>query len=182
MKESPYERELVNLAEKRLAEYEEMYIPLEYQQMRDVERFRSQTFKQGMMDKSVNTARMQTPGTVLAGPGMNPGSGNFMLSSQQAQQKAGGAASMGAMAGLQGAEDLYVAGGMDLAAAGRGQTGTSMNMTSTIAQQQAGVLAAQKAAQQSVKDAQWGAAGSVAGAAYAKYDSMKKPKVDNNKI
>ncbi|MCG7915917.1 MAG: hypothetical protein JAY71_18785 [Candidatus Thiodiazotropha weberae] len=169
VEESPYERALVDMAEKRLGEYQEMYVPLEYQQMADVDRYRSNTFKQGSKDKAVNTARMQTPGTVVAGSGMDPGSGNFMVGSIGAEQQAGSAGAMGAMAGLQSAEDLYAGGTLDLAAVGRGQTGTTMNLSQSMAQQQAGVLAAQKAAQQQADSAMLGAVGSVAGAAAGAY-------------
>lgn len=57
-----------------------------------------------------------------------------------------------------------------------------LNLASTMAQQQAGVIAAQKAAEQAVSDAKWGAAGSIAGGAFAGYyGKMNKPGVNPSK-
>ena len=173
VEQNQYERELIDQAERRLAEYNEMYVPLEYQQMADVNRYRSDTFRQGSKDKSVNAARMQLPATTRAGVGMDPGSGNLMLQSMATEQQAGTAGAMGAMAGLQSAEDQYAQGTANLAATGRSQSGTAMNMTASMAQQQAGLIAAQKAAQQTADNAKWGAMGTVAGLGAGYYGDKK---------
>lgn len=169
VEESEYERQLVEMADRQLAHYNELYVPLEYQQMADVNRYRSGTFKQGSKDKSVNAARMATNVSAQAAPGMDPGTGNLMLQSMAKEQQTGNASALGAMSGLQTAEDLSAQGRLNLTATGQQQRGVQMNLTSTMAQQQSGVIAAQKAAQQQVNDAYWGAAGSIAGGVAAGY-------------
>ena len=163
VEETEYERQLVEMADKQLAHYNELYVPLEYQQMADVNRYRSDVFKQGSMDKAVNAARMQLPTSTGVAAGMDPGTGNVMLQSMAKEQQAGSAGAMGSMAGLQTAEDLYAQGAVNLAATGQKQQATNLNLASTMAQQQAGVVAAQKAADQTVRNAQMGLAGTVAG-------------------
>ncbi len=172
--ESVYEKQLVEMADRQLAHYNELYVPLEYQQMADVNRYRSDVFKQGSKDKSVNAARMNTPSSAVVASGMNPGAGGHMLRSMATEQQSGASGALGAMTGLQSAEDLYAQGSLNTAASGRQQQGLKLGMASTMAQQQAGVIAAQKAAQQTVKDAYWGAAGTIAGGAAAGYYGRKQ--------
>ena len=166
---SEYEKTLIDLADKQLAHYNELYVPLEYQQMADVNRYRSDVFKQGSMDKSVNAARMNTPSSAVVAAGMNPGAGGHMLRSMATEQQSGSAAALGAMSGLQSAEDMSAQGRLNMAATGQKQRGTQLSLASTMAQQQAGVIAARKAAEQTVSDAKWGAAGSIAGGVAAGY-------------
>lgn len=120
---SEYEKTLIDLADKQLAHYNELYVPLEYQQMADVNRYRSDVFKQGSKDKSVNAARMNTPSSAVVAAGMNPGAGGHMLRSMATEQQSGSAAALGAMSGLQSAEDMSAQGRLNMAATGQKQRG-----------------------------------------------------------
>lgn len=180
VEQNEFERELIDMSDRQLAHYNKLYVPLEYQQMADIDRYRSDVFRQGSMDKSVNAARMQTPAGVRAGAGVNPGTGNLMMQAIGTEQQQGTAGAMGAMAGLQSSEDLSAQGRLGLASTGRNNPAQAMQMTASIAQQQAGQVAAQKAAQQMASNAKWGALGTVGGLAtgyaYDKYRPKKGKK------
>lgn len=161
---NPYEEEMVRQAESRWQEYQQMYVPMENDLIRQIEGYRGEGYQQSMKDEAVNAARMNTPGTVTAGAGMDPGSGTFMAQSIGAEQQSGTAGALGAMSGLQTAEDQYVGGMMNMAQVGRQQSATSMSGMGNLASMQAGVDAAEMAAQQQANSAMWGAIGTGVGA------------------
>lgn len=160
---NPYEEELLKQAEGMWQDYQEKYVPLENQMMERIEGYGSEQYQQEQIDKSVTAARINTPGTVTAGAGVDPSTGAFMNATGQTQQQSGMAGSMGAMAGQQTAQDQYIGGMMGLAQTGRGQQATAMQGTSNLASMTAGQQAAEMAAKQAADAANWGLVGSVAG-------------------
>ena len=166
---NPYEDQLVEISEKMFEDYQQNYVPLENEMIREIESKRGADYQQSMKNEAVTAARMASPGTVTVGAGMDPSQGSFIQASNQAQQQAGTAGAMGAMSGLQTAEDQYLSGMMGMAQMGRGQQATAMQGTSDLAAQQAGVDMAELSAQQYANAAKWGAAGSVAGMGAAYY-------------
>ena len=160
---NPYEDQMVKTAENMWADYQTNYIPLENQMMERVAGYDSDSYKQYSKDRAVTSARMQTPGQVTTAAGMDPSGGNFVAASVGAQQQAGTAGGLGAMSGLQTAEDQYLGGSMNLAQVGRGQQASSVAGMGNLASMQAGQDAAEMAANQTVQSARWGAAGSLAG-------------------
>ena len=170
---NPYEDQMMETADRMWKDYQTNYIPLENQMMDRIAGYDSDAYKQYSKDRAVTSARMQTPGTVTAGAGMDPSGGNFVAASAGAQQQAGMAGGLGAMSGLQTAEDQYLGGSMNLAQVGRNQQATSMAGMGNMASLQAGQDAAALAANQSVQSAKWGAAGSVAGLGMAYHGHTK---------
>lgn len=164
VKENEYERELFRQSEKLWQSYQDKYIPLENQVIEQIQGKRSAGYKQHSMDQAVNAARMEQPGTALVGPGMDPSGGGFMMASNEAQNTSGTAGAYGAMAGLQSAEDQYMSGMMGVAQTGRGQQAEALSGLNSLAANQAGIDAAELAAKQTVKNARWGALGTMAGA------------------
>ena len=67
--------------------YQENYIPLENQMIDRIEGYGSEEHKQQQMDKAVTAARINTPGSVTAGAGMDPSNGNFSAASGAAQNQ-----------------------------------------------------------------------------------------------
>ncbi|WP_420588247.1 hypothetical protein [Bacterioplanoides sp.] len=176
--QNEYEKALIEQSESMWADYQENYVPLENQVIKEVEGKRSAGYQQYSKDQAVNAARMQTPGTVTVGAGMQPGSGSFARASQSAQQQSGAAGAMGAMAGLQSAEDQYMSGMMGLAQTGRGQQASAMSGYSSLAANQAGTDMAELMAKQQVSSARWGAVGSMAGMGASAY--MKQSGLTGN--
>ena len=171
---NPYEDQLIETAENMWADYQTNYIPLENQMMERVAGYDSDTYKQYSKDRAVTSARMQTSGTVTAGAGMDPSGGNFAAASLGAQNTAGTAGGLGAMSGLQTAEDQYIGGSMNIAQTGRGQQASSVSGMGNLATMQAGQSAAELAANQTVQSAKWGAAGSLAGLGMAYYGDTQE--------
>ena len=169
IEENPYEEELVRISEEMWLDYQENYIPLENQIIEQTQDKRSASYQQNQQDRAVNEARMQHHGTVTAGAGMNPGHGSFMQTSNTAQQQAGHAGAMGAMAGLQTAEDQYMSGMLGLTQHGRGQQATAMQGTGSLASNQMGMDMAELSAQQYASSAKWGAVGGMAGLGMTAY-------------
>ena len=168
VKKNPYEDELVKQSEKLWQNYQDKYIPLENQVIDQIASKRSAGYKQHSQNQAVNASRMQAPGTVTVGAGMQPGSGNFAEASKTAQEQTGTAGAMGAMAGLQSAEDQYVSGMMGMSQHGRGQQATAMEGYSSLAANQAGMDMAELSAKQYANSAKWGGIGGVGGMAFAK--------------
>lgn len=160
---NPYEEELIKQAEGMWETYNESYVPLENQMIERIQGYGSDEYKQQQSDKAVSAARMNTPGNVTAGAGMDPSTGGFMAASGAAQNQSGLAGGMGAMSGQQTAEDQYIGGLMGMAQMGRGQQAAAMQGTGNLASMTAGQQAAELAAKQTVDSAKWGAAGSLAG-------------------
>ncbi len=160
---NPYEDQMVEQSQKMWEDYQKNYVPLENEMIDQIKGYRGGAYQQSQKDKAVNAARMNTPGTVTAGLGMDPSSGTFASSSIQAQQQSGLAGGMGAMSGLQTAEDAYAGGMMGLSQMGRGQQASAIGGSANLASHQAGVDAAELSAKQYANSAKWGAAGSVAG-------------------
>ena len=163
VEQNEYERALIEQSEKMWESYQENYIPLENQIIEQIEGKRSAGYQQHSKNEAVNAARMQNPGTVTVGAGMQPGGGNFAEASQSAQEQTGTAGAMGAMAGLQSAEDQYMSGMMGMAQHGRGQQATAMQGYGNLAANQAGMDMAELSAKQHASSAKWGAIGGMAG-------------------
>ena len=185
VEENDYERALFEQSEKMWQNYQDKYIPLENQVIEQMQAKRSAGYKQHSKDQAVNAARMQTSGTALSGPGMDPSGGGFMMASNEAQNTSGTAGAYGAMAGLQSAEDQYMSGMMGISQAGRGQQATAMQGMSNLAANQAGIDAAELAAKNSIRQSKWGALGTMAGAGgmvYGKKQGLfdKKPSNSGN--
>lgn len=173
---NPYEEELIRVADEMFQNYQESYVPLENQMMERIQGYGSEDYKQQQMDKAVTAARINTPGQVTAGAGMDPSTGTFIDASGKAQQQTGLASAMGAMSGQQTAEDQYIGGMMGMAQTGRGQQATAMGGYGNMASLTAGQQAAELAAKQTVESAKWGAAGSMAGLGMIYgYDKYWKP-------
>ena len=180
---NPYEEELVRVADNMWKDYQESYVPLENTMIDRIQGYGSQEHKDQQVDKAVTAARINTPGQVTAGAGMDPSNGNFAAASGAAQNQTGLSGAMGAMSGQQTAEDQYIGGMMGLAQMGRGQQATAMQGTSHLASMTAGQQAAELAAKQTIESAKWGAGGSLAGLGMVygndKYKWFKpKPKPD----
>ncbi len=173
VEQNEYEKALIEQSEAMWENYQESYIPLENQVIEQTQNKRSAGYQQHSQDKAVNAARMQAPGTVTVGAGMQPGSGNMMETSQTAQEQTGTAGAMGAMAGLQSAEDQYASGMMGLAQHGRGQQATAMQGTSQLATNQAGMDMAELSARQHASNAKWGAIGGMAGLGVGYYGKQQ---------
>ncbi len=180
VEQNEYEKALIEQSEAMWENYQESYIPLENQIIEQTQNKRSAGYQQHSQDQAVNAARMQAPGTVTVGAGMQPGSGNMMETSQTAQEQTGTAGAMGAMAGLQSAEDQYASGMLGLSQHGRGQQATAMQGTSQLATNQAGMDMAELSARQHASNAKWGAIGGMAGLGAGYYADKKgwfdKPK------
>lgn len=172
VEQNEYEKALIEQSEKMWQNYQESYIPLENQIIEQTQNKRSAGYKQHSQDQAVNAARMNAPGTVTVGAGMQPG-GNMMEMSQQAQEQSGTAGAMGAMAGLQSAEDEYASGMMGLAQHGRGQQATAMQGYGSLAANQAGMDMAELSAKQTASNAKWGAIGGMAGLGAGYYGHTK---------
>ncbi|MGI9276232.1 MAG: hypothetical protein ACR2PT_15505, partial [Endozoicomonas sp.] len=86
---NPYEEELMRVSEKRYNEFLDIYVPLENEMIQQIQGYRGAGYQQSMMDKGVNAARMQTPGSITVGAGMQPGGGSFAEQSQSVQEQAG---------------------------------------------------------------------------------------------
>ncbi len=182
MEENEYEKELFSQSEKLWKSYQDNYVPLENQVIEQTQAKRSAGYKQHSTDKAVNAARMEQPGTALTSAGMDPSGGGFMQTSNDAQNVSGTAGAYGAMAGHQSAEDQYMSGMMGLSQAGRGQQSEALSGLNSLAANQAGVDAAELAANQTVRNARWGALGTMAGAGGMMYGYQQgwfKPKTDN---
>ena len=110
IEENEYERALFEQSEKMWQNYQDKYIPLENQAIEQMQNKRSAGYRQHSMDQGVNAARMQNPGTTQVGAGMNPGGGGAMMAANDAANLTATSGAMGAMAGLQSAEDQYTSG------------------------------------------------------------------------
>ena len=175
---NPYEDEMIKQADSMWKDYQQHYVPLENELMDRTAGYKSAAYKQSITNKAANAARMASPGTVLAGAGMNPANGNFLQTAHTAENQTGMAAGMGAMSGLQTAADQYTGGTMNLSQIGRQQQGTSMAGYGNLASLEAGQVAAKRAAKQTVTNARMGALGSVAGAATAYGMKSAKPALE----
>ena len=160
---SPYETEMLDQAERRLKEYEDTFVPLEEKWMDQQNMYGSDIYRGVQKDKGVAASRMTNSGAALATPGVNPGSGNYMMGLNNTATSAGMAAGMAAGMGAQTALDKAYGGLLDVVRLGRGQTATSANMNANLASQQAGINAAKYQAAQQEKNAMWGAVGTAAG-------------------
>lgn len=173
VEQNEYERALIGQSEKMWENYQEKYIPLENQLIKQIEGKRSAGYQQYSKNQAVNASRMQAPGTVTVSAGMNPGSSNFAEASQIAQKQTGTAGAMGAMAGLQSAEDQYVSGMMGMAQHGRGQQATAMQGYGSLAANQAGMDMAELSAKQYANSAKWGAIGGMTGMGIGYYGNKQ---------
>ena len=162
---SPYEVEMMNQAENRLKEYQDTFVPLENAWMKQNKLYGSDAYKTKKQDEAVAAAKMTNSGTALAGPGMKPGSGAFLMGSQDAANASGSGAGMAMTAGSQIALDKQYGGALDIVKLGRNQTATSANLNSTLASNAAGIQAAQHQAAQMERNAMYGAAGTAIGMA-----------------
>ena len=174
---SPYETEMLNQAERRLKEYQDTFVPLESAWMEQQKMYGSDIYRGLQKDKGVAASRMTNSGATLAGPGTNPGSGNYLMQAGEVATGAGMAAGMSAGMGAQTALDKAYGGSLDVVKLGRNQTATSANMNANLATQQAGINAAKYQAARQEKAAMYGAIGTAAGmAGYAGYQKWNKPK------
>ncbi len=170
----PYEKELVSMAERRLAEYNEMYKPLENQYMADTQQLDSDQFRSHMADNAASAARSQ-----FAPYPSTAGAGQATLTNQYANgsRTLAKAASLAAASGTQSGNDMYTGRMLEYAGVGRGQTGMSMNMFGNAAGNQAGYNIASAHSNQMVDSSKYNAFGTAAGmgfgAAAEKYDWFK---------
>ena len=158
-----YEDDLMRMSEQMFNTYKESYVPLQNQMIEQVQGYRGPGYQQYAKDQGVNAARMNTPGTMTTVAGMDPSSGGFAQATMDAQNQSGHAGAMGAMSGLQTAEDQYMSGMLGMAQVGRGQHGDALQGTSSMAGIQAGQDMAEIAAKQYAKNQKWGAIGAIGG-------------------
>ncbi len=170
---NPYEDELMKVAEKRLGEYQQDYIPLENDMIQQIESMRGAGYQQSMKDQGVNAARINTPSAITVGAGMQPGGGGLAQTAMDMEAQAGTAGAMGAMSGEQTAEDQYMSGMMGMSQLGRNQTATAMEGTSQLAGMEAGNRMAEMSAKQYANSQKWGAMGSMAGLGIGWYGDTK---------
>ncbi len=176
---SPYEAEMLNQAENRLKEYKDTFIPLENAWMRKNKLYGSDIYKTKKQNEAVAAAKQTHSGVALAGPGMKPGSGAFLMGSQTAANASGAGAGMATTAGADVALSKKYGGALDVTNLGRNQTATSANLNSTLASNAAGVQAAQHRAAQMERSDNYAMAGTIIGAAgmgaYNKWGGGGKP-------
>ncbi len=164
-KRNQYEDDLMKMSDKMFQSYQDSYVPLQDDMIQQIEGYRGAGYKQYATNQGVNAARMNTPGTLTAGAGMDPSSGGFAQATMDAQNQSGHAGAMGAMSGLQSAEDQYMSGMLGMTQVGRGQQGEALPGTSQMAGIQAGQAMAEVYAKQYSRDQKWGAIGAVGGMA-----------------
>ena len=170
---SPYETEMLAQAENRLKEYNDTFVPIEHSVMDRQALYGSKEYESRKWDEAVAGAKLTNSGATVAGIGMQPGSGHYLMQSQGAANASGGAAAMAGQAGTQVALDKKYGGALDIVKLGRNQTATSADLNSTLASNAAGVQAAQYQAAQMERNSQYAAAGTAIGmagmAAYKKW-------------
>lgn len=160
---NPYEDELMRVAEKRWNEYQSDYIPLENDMIQQIQSMRGAGYQQSQKDQGVNAARINSPGAITVGAGMQPGGGNFAQDAINLESQYSTASGMGAMAGEQSAEDQYMSGMLGMSQLGRNQQGTALEGTSQLAGMEAGNRMAEMSAKQYASNQKWGALGTVGG-------------------
>ena len=160
VKAGPYEKELVSVAERRLAEYNDLYKPLENQFIQDTQKLDSEQFRDHMADSAVASARSQfTPYPSTAGAGQAGLTNQYATGSQTLAK----AASLAAGAGTQYGNDLYTGRMLEYAGIGRGQAGMGMNMQASAARNQASMNNAIAQAAGTTGAAKYNAFGTAAG-------------------
>ena len=156
----PYERELVAMAERRLGEYNSLYVPLENQFLQDTQTMGSDAFKTNMANTAISTARSQiNPFQVNAGGGETQSTNQYAGGSQVLAK----AAAMAGGDGVQAGEELYTGRMLEYTGVGRGQTGMAMNQFGQSAGNEAGFNAAKTQSNQLVDSSKYNAFGTAAG-------------------
>ena len=156
----PYETKLVELSEKRLAEYDELYKPIENQRMAEAKAANSPGKKRLYTDEVAGATKLQTATGVNAITPVDGGKLALSESANMSNQATGIASAMGSQV----AEDDYSNRMLQMVGLGRKQAGTSVSTTGAAASREVATAVASHHAQSYVDSARLGMYGTIAGA------------------